>query len=115
MTATRGHPGCKRTPDRQELCGILFVLHTSIQWEFQPQQLGFGSGMTCWRRLEQWNRARGVAAAVRTASGRAAVCGQAGLVPGSNRLLTRAGRPAWPKKRPEPELTAPARARSITC
>lgn len=31
------------------LCGILFVLHTGIQWEFLPQELGFGSGMTCWR------------------------------------------------------------------
>jgi len=39
------------------LCGILFVLHTGIQWEFLPQELGFGSGMTCWRRLEEWNAA----------------------------------------------------------
>ena len=39
------------------LCGILFVLHTGIQWEFLPQELGFGSGMTCWRRLQEWNRA----------------------------------------------------------
>lgn len=53
----RHHPGRKRLPDRQVLCGILFVLHTGIQWEFLPQQLGFGSGMTCWRRLEEWNRA----------------------------------------------------------
>jgi transposase len=51
------HPGRKPIPDRQVLCGILFVLHTGIQWEFLPQELGFGSGMTCWRRLEQWNRA----------------------------------------------------------
>lgn len=51
------HPGRKRIPDRQVLCGILFVLHTGIQWEFLPQELGFGSGMTCWRRLEEWNRA----------------------------------------------------------
>jgi transposase len=50
-------PGRRRLPDRQVLCGILFVLHTGIQWEFLPQQLGFGSGMTCWRRLEQWNQA----------------------------------------------------------
>jgi len=50
-------PGRRRLPDRQVLCGILFVLHTGIQWAFLPQQLGFGSGMTCWRRLEQWNRA----------------------------------------------------------
>lgn len=46
-----------RLPDRQVLCGILFVLHTGIQWEFLPQELGFGSGMTCWRRLQEWNAA----------------------------------------------------------
>lgn len=50
-------PGRRRLPDRQVLSGILFVLHTGIQWEFLPQQLGFGSGMTCWRRLEEWNQA----------------------------------------------------------
>jgi transposase len=50
-------PGRIRLPDRQVLCGILFVLHTGIQWEFLPQELGFGSGMTCWRRLEEWNAA----------------------------------------------------------
>ena len=44
-------------PDRQALCGILFVLHTGIQWEYLPQELGFGSGMTCWRRLAAWNEA----------------------------------------------------------
>jgi transposase len=51
------YPGRRRIPDRQVLCGILFVLHTGIQWEFLPQELGFGSGMTCWRRLDEWNRA----------------------------------------------------------
>jgi transposase len=35
----------------------LFVLHTGIPWEFLPQELGFGSGMTCWRRLHDWNEA----------------------------------------------------------
>jgi transposase len=49
--------GRKRLPDRQVLCGILFVLHTGIQWEYLPQELGFGSGMTCWRRLAEWNEA----------------------------------------------------------
>jgi transposase len=51
------HPGRKRLDDRKVLCGILFVLYTAIQWEFLPQELGFGSGMTCWRRLRDWNDA----------------------------------------------------------
>jgi len=50
----RGRP---RVEDRKVLCGVLFVLHTGIQWEFLPQELGFGSGMTCWRRLAEWNAA----------------------------------------------------------
>lgn len=49
--------GRPRVPDRQALCGILFVLHTGIRWEYLPQKLGFGSGMTCWRRLGAWNEA----------------------------------------------------------
>ncbi|MFE4581597.1 IS5 family transposase [Streptomyces chartreusis] len=49
--------GRPRVPDRQALCGILFVLHTGIQWEYLPRELGFGSGMTCWRRLAAWNEA----------------------------------------------------------
>ncbi|WP_224756504.1 IS5 family transposase [Streptomyces sp. col6] len=51
------HPGRKPLPDRQVLCGILYVLHTGIQWEYLPRGLGFGSGMTCWRRLRDWNQA----------------------------------------------------------
>jgi transposase len=39
------------------LCGILFVLYTGIPWEFLPQELGYGSGMTCWRRLRDWHEA----------------------------------------------------------
>jgi len=30
--------------------GILFVLHTGIAWRHLPAELGFGSGVTCWRR-----------------------------------------------------------------
>ncbi|MFJ6694446.1 IS5 family transposase, partial [Streptomyces sp. NPDC091294] len=51
------HPGRKPLPDRDVLCGILYVLHTGIQWEYLPRDLGFGSGMTCWRRLRDWNEA----------------------------------------------------------
>jgi transposase len=50
-------PGPRPVPDRQCLQGVLFVLYTSIGWEDLPQELGFGSGMTCWRRLKRWTDA----------------------------------------------------------
>jgi transposase len=49
--------GKPRVPDRQALFGKLFVLHTGIQWEYLAQELGFDSGMTCWRRLAARNEA----------------------------------------------------------
>lgn len=51
------HPGRKRLDNRKVLSGIVFVLYTGIAWEFLPQELGFGSGMTCWRRLRDWHQA----------------------------------------------------------
>lgn len=51
------HPGRKRVPDRAALTGILFVLKTGIPWEHLPQEMGCGSGMTCWRRLREWDDA----------------------------------------------------------
>jgi transposase len=50
-------PGPRPVPDRLCLQGILFVLYTGIGWEDLPQELGFGSGMTCWRRLQRWTEA----------------------------------------------------------
>jgi len=47
-------PGRKRIDDRKVLTGILFVLQTGIPWEYLPQEMGCGSGMTCWRRLKEW-------------------------------------------------------------
>src|SRR6478672_9525035 len=49
--------GRPRVPDRAALTGILFVLRTGLPWEYLPQEMGCGSGMTCWRRLRDWNRA----------------------------------------------------------
>ena len=46
------YPGRKRLPNRQALQGILFVLHIGIAWRHLPLELGFGSGSTCWRRLD---------------------------------------------------------------
>ncbi len=51
------YPGRHRLDDRLVLQGILFVLHTGIGWEHLPQELGFGSGMTAWRRLHEWHGA----------------------------------------------------------
>lgn len=42
--------------DRIALTGILFVLKTGIPWEQLPQEFGC-SGMTCWRRLRDWQQA----------------------------------------------------------
>lgn len=33
------------------------MLTNGIGWEHLPQELGYGSGMTCWRRLEEWQQA----------------------------------------------------------
>jgi transposase len=49
--------GRPRIPDRAVLTGILFVLRTGCPWEYLPQELGCGSGMTCWRRLRDWHAA----------------------------------------------------------
>ena len=51
------YPGRKPLDDRRVLQGILFVLHTGIGWEHLPQELGFGCGMTAWRRLRDWQEA----------------------------------------------------------
>ena len=49
--------GRPRIPDRACLTGIIFVLKSGIPWEMLPQELGCGSGMTCWRRLRDWQAA----------------------------------------------------------
>jgi transposase len=52
------YPGRKRIDDRRCLEGILFVLYSGLPWDAVPRELGV-SGVTCWRRFEQW-RAAGV-------------------------------------------------------
>jgi transposase len=49
--------GRPRMPDRACLTGIIFVLKSGIPWEMLPPELGCGTGMTCWRRLRDWQEA----------------------------------------------------------
>ena len=48
-----GRPRCD---DRAALAGIIFVLRSGIPWEMLPREMGC-SGMTCWRRLRDWQEA----------------------------------------------------------
>jgi transposase len=50
-------PGRKRLDNRRALTGIVVVLKTGIGWEDLPQEMDCGSGMTCWRRLHDWQEA----------------------------------------------------------
>ena len=49
--------GRPRVSDRAALTGILFVLQSGIPWEMLPLEMGCGSGVTCWRRLRDWQEA----------------------------------------------------------
>ena len=54
---SRQKTGRPRVPDRAALTGIIFVLISSCPWEYLPKEMGCGSGMTCWRRLRDWQEA----------------------------------------------------------
>jgi transposase len=47
--------GRPRVDDRRIMAGILYRLRTGCQWQALPKD--FGSGPTCHRRFQQWERA----------------------------------------------------------
>src|SRR3954467_1571751 len=49
--------GRPRVAERAALPGSILVLKSGIPWEMLPQEMGCGSGVTCWRRLRDWQEA----------------------------------------------------------
>ncbi|MFE9695070.1 transposase [Micromonospora sp. NPDC005806] len=87
-------PGRKPLDDRKVLWKILFVLYNAIPWEYVPQELGFGSGMTCWRRLRDRNEAEVWQQLHEVLLDRLQAAGQ---LPCSDRRLPRPGAQGRPK------------------
>ena len=44
-------------PNRAVLTGIVWVLNSGLPWQMLLQEMGWGCGMTCRRRLRAWQRA----------------------------------------------------------
>ena len=56
IPSSKPQGGRPRLADRACLAGVIFVLRSGIPWRMLPKALGCGSGMTCWRRLRDWQQ-----------------------------------------------------------
>ena len=106
----RAKPGRPRVPDRAALRGIIFVLKTGLPWEYLPQEMGCGSGMTCWRRLRDWQHAGVWHRLHRVLLDR---LGTADQIDWSRASADSATVPAKGLKRGRPTLQAPSRSAPI--
>lgn len=105
--------GRPRVPDRAALTGIVFVLQTGIPWEYLPLQMGCGSGVTCWRRLRDWQKAgvwKKIHQALLTELHQAGKIDWSRAVIDSSSVRALKGGPKRDRTRP----TAPVRAASTT-
>jgi transposase len=109
----RRSPGRKPVADRKALTGILFVLRTGLPWEYLPREMGCGSGMTCWRRLRDWQRAgvwdRLFRKALCELNGAGKIDWSRGVVDSTSVRAVHGG-----KKREKTPWTGPSRARNTT-
>jgi len=97
----RRYPGRMPLDDRAVLTGILVVLARGIGFERLPKELGLGSGMTCWRRLRDWQQAGAWPAIAKEL---------AGALPDGDRIdFTRVAAAAAAQD--DPEATAPVTRR----
>lgn len=88
------HAGRLPLCNRRVLTGIVFVLRSGIPWEMPPKEMGCGSGMTCWRRVQAVAASARLGSAAPNTARQVAERGKAGLFPGHRRQLfhTRRGR-----------------------
>lgn len=87
LSSDSGNPGRKEIANQRARLVILFFVRTEIPWEYLPQELGWGSGIPSWRRLEAWQKGEVWKTVRERLLAPLAGCGQDRLVAHSRRLV----------------------------